>query len=247
MNHRVGEGFQKGTAYNALERLPAALRGAAEKDIGEGDVREPDGEVIRLPEPDIEGGAPLWETIASRRSVRRYRDTPLIAGELSRLLWAVQGVTAREHGFSYRAAPSAGALYPVDTYVVVNNVEGVERGVYLYEPEGHGLRTVRRGDFRKRAREAALGQSMASEAPVFFIWTAVFARGMGKYGQRAFRYFYLDAGHMAGNLSLAAVAMGMGSCQVAAFFDDLSNLLVGADGERETVIYMSSVGRPAGR
>ncbi len=156
----------------------------------------------------------------------------------------MQGITAREYGHNYRAAPSAGALYPVDTYAVVNNVDGMGQGIYRYSPGKHALRTMGTGDMRQQARQAALGQSLASRAPVLFVWTAVFARGTGKYGQRAFRYFYLDAGHIAGNLTLAAAGMGLGSCQIGAFHDDLCNDLVGIDGENGAVIYMSSVGRP---
>jgi SagB-type dehydrogenase family enzyme len=134
-------------------------------------------------------------------------------------------------------------LYPVETYVVVHSVEGVESGVYHYAIERHELDQVKAGDFRAAVGRAALDQKIAYSANVVFIWTAVFERSKWKYKQRAYRYVYLDAGHIAQNVALGAVALGLGSCQIAAIYDDEANALLGVDGVEESTIYMTAVGR----
>jgi SagB-type dehydrogenase family enzyme len=111
--------------------------------------------------------------------------------------------------------------------------------------KGHVLEELRAGQFGHDITQAALGQKMCLEAAAVFIWTAVFQRSKWKYDQRAYRYVYLDAGHIAGNLALAAVAIGLGTCQIGALFDDEVNAIVGVDGTDESVVYMSVVGHPA--
>ena len=133
----------------------------------------------------------------------------------------------------------------METYLVVNSVEGIEPGVYHYAVQDHALEQLRAGDFRQAITRAALDQGMAARANVVFVWTAVFPRSKWKYLQRAYRYVYLDAGHVAQNVALAAVALGLGSCQIAALYDDESNTLLGVDGMQESTIYMTVVGRPA--
>jgi len=159
-------------------------------------------------------------------------------------LWATQGITRRIHGHAFRTAPSAGALYPVETYLSLFNIENIEPGIYHYAVETHELERLQSGDFRRKTAQAALDQDMAFAANAVFIWTAVFPRSKWKYKQRAYRYVYLDAGHIAGNLTLAAVALGLGSCQIAALYDDEANALLGIEGEKESVLYMSVLGHP---
>jgi SagB-type dehydrogenase family enzyme len=132
----------------------------------------------------------------------------------------------------------------VETYLVVHAVEGIEPGVYHYAVENHALDQLRTGDFRMDVARAALDQEMAYWANVVFVWTAVTARSKWKYRQRAYRYIYLDAGHIAQNLALGAVALDLGSCQIAALYDDEANALLGVDGVEETTIYMTAVGKP---
>jgi SagB-type dehydrogenase family enzyme len=175
--------------------------------------------------------------------VRRFRDAPLAEAEFSQLLWAAQGITRATSDFAFRTAPSAGALYPVETYVVVHFVAGVESGVYHYAVERHELDQLKVGDFRAAVYRAALDQEIAYSANVVFIWTAVFERSKWKYQQRAYRYVYLDAGHIAQNLALGAVALRLDSCQIAAIYDDEANALLGVDGVEESTIYMTAVGR----
>lgn len=127
---------------------------------------------------------------------------------------------------------------------MINRAEGVEPGVYHYEIESHALAQLRKGPFGTAAARAALDQELVERADAVFIWSAVFERCKWKYKQRAYRYIYLDAGHIAQNLALAAVALGLGSCQIAAIYDEEANQLLGLDGEKESVIYMSAVGRP---
>jgi SagB-type dehydrogenase family enzyme len=147
--------------------------------------------------------------------------------------------------YALRTAPSAGALYPVETYLSVQAVEGVESGIYHYGVQSHELELLRKGDFREAVALAALDQGFLAEAAAVFAWTAVFARSKWKYKERAFRYVYLDAGQIAQNLALAAVALGLGSCQVAALYDDEVNAVLGVDGKEESILYMTAVGRPA--
>jgi len=204
----------------------------------------PEAENIPLPPPQAGGGMPLWDTIRLRRSLRRFSESQVKKEDLARLLWATQGVTHSQGEFQFRAAPSAGALYPIETYLAVHNVEGIPQGLFHYSIREHSLEQLRLGDFREKAARAALDQSIAFSCGAMFIWSAVFARSKWKYKQRAYRYVYLDAGHVAAHLSLAAVSLGLGTCQIAAFYDDEANSLLGLDGESESVIYMSAVGIP---
>ena len=153
-------------------------------------------------------------------------------------------MSAVQAGYALRTAPSAGALYPVETYVVAHRVDGLERGVYHYAVLDRALERLRAGDARLDVMHAALDQGIAYEAAAVFVWSAVWQRSIWKYGQRAYRYVPLDAGHIAENVALAAVGLGLGSCQIAAFYDDEANDLLGLDGESESAIYMTVVGRP---
>jgi SagB-type dehydrogenase family enzyme len=236
----VGDRFQQQTKYKRGElrggRLDWASKPATYK-------RYPAAPRLALSDPQTEDGAPIWEVLRRRRSERRFQDSPLRETELSQLLWATQGITQPGRSVDFRTAPSAGALYPVETYLVVHDVEGVEPGVYHYDVQHHQLEQLKRGDFRAEVAHAALDQRMAARAKVVFVWTAVFERSKWKYRQRAYRYVYLDAGHIAQNLALAAVALGLGSCQIAALYDVEANDLLGVDGVEESTLYMTVVGR----
>jgi SagB-type dehydrogenase family enzyme len=157
-------------------------------------------------------------------------------------LWASTGIQRTEDGYAFRTSPSAGALYPIETYLVVNSVESLPKGVYHYSVKDHRLEELKEGDFGRQAAASALDQGMCERASVVFIWTAIFQRSRWKYGQRAYRYVYLDAGHIAAHLSLAAVSLGLGSCQMAALYDDEVNSLIGVDGREESVLYMTALG-----
>jgi SagB-type dehydrogenase family enzyme len=203
----------------------------------------PDAARIPLPDLALDDGG-LFDALARRRSLRVYAAPPLALGELAALLWAAAGVTARQDGFAFRTAPSAGGLYPVEHYVVVNRVEGLEPGLYHYDVLGRTLEQLAAGDLRLSIARAALDQRIAADAQAVFVWTAVLERSRWKYGERFLRYVLLDAGHVAGNLALAATTIGLGSCQIAAFYDEEAASLLGVDPDREPVVYMSTVGRP---
>jgi len=199
-----------------------------------------------LPKPSSPG-MPLDLALHRRKSVRSFETEPLTQDHLSYLLWACTGITRRERGFEFRTAPSAGGLYPIETYVVVNNVEDVAPGIYHYHIPDHALELVRKGALGPEVGRSALDQDLCAKAPLVLIWTGIFERSRWKYDQRAYRYVYLDAGHLAQNLALAAVALDLGSCQIAATYDDEVNELLGVDGEEESVLYLSVVGRPKGQ
>jgi SagB-type dehydrogenase family enzyme len=240
----IGAQFQRETGYTRTNlegyRLDPSMRPAAFKDY-------PNAPRIPLAAVDLAGGAGLWDLLHARRSVRAYDGESLSAADLSQLLWATDGATRQAGSALLRTAPSAGALYPIETYVAVHAVDGIPSGLYHYQMREHALAQLAAGDQRLAVSAAALDQGMAAEADVVLIWSAVFGRTTWKYRQRGYRYVYLDAGHIAQNAALAAVALGLGSCQIAALYDDEANALLGLDGETESVIYMTAVGRERSR
>jgi SagB-type dehydrogenase family enzyme len=241
MAEGIGDRFQGETKY-ARDRLPAGYLDWRKRP---GPYKfYPDAPKTKLPVPERAGGMPVWEAIGRRRSVRDFGRIPLSTAALSQLLWASQGVTKVMGEYALRSAPSAGALYPVETYLSIQMVEGIEPGIFHYDVREHELDLLRAGDFRTEVAEAALDQGFLAEAAVVFAWTAVFARSKWKYKERAYRYVYLDAGHIAQNVALAAVALGLGSCQIAALYDDEVNAVLGVDGKEESIVYMTAVGRP---
>lgn len=200
--------------------------------------------VIALPKPEFTGNPDFWKTLSQRRSRRIYKDaSPLTLGILAALLWATQGITEKYGETLFRTAPSAGGLFPIETYLNIRLVEGLKAGIYHFRPGEFDLEFLKKGEFSKILAEACLGQGIVATAQVTFIWSAVLARGKWKYRQRAYRYIYLDAGHICQNLYLAAETLGLGACAVGAFFDDDINEIIGLDGTDETIIYMATVGK----
>jgi SagB-type dehydrogenase family enzyme len=192
---------------------------------------------------DQKEGKPLWEVIAQRRSIREFSRQPITFSELSQLIWATQGVTSEASGFEFRATPSAGALYPIETYVVVNRVEEISPGIYHYNMKEAKLSLLKEGDFGSDLCQAGLDQEMLEEAACVFIWTAIVERSKWKYRERAYRYIYMDVGHIGQNLYLAATALNLGCCTVGAFFDEEVDRLLGVDGKEEISIYLGAVGQ----
>lgn len=197
---------------------------------------------IELPEVKPPGDVDFWKLLAGRRSRRKYSTREMPFEKLAALLWAANGITGKAGSFEFRTTPSAGALYPVETYFVANRVENLEPGVYHHDPHNWRLDVIREGYSGDTAAGAALGQGMCERAAAVFIWTAIPARSKWKYRERAYRYIYLDAGHIGENVHLAAEALGMGCCMIGAFFDQELNSLLGVDGEKETAIYMAAAG-----
>lgn len=237
----VGEEFQRQTKYRPdamVEEMRRDLRPPRYKVY-------PDSAKVVLPVFEPDRLMTLDEILSERKSIREYQPKPLTLGQLSYLLWASTGVQRAEENHEFRTAPSAGALYPIETYIVANEIRDLDPGLYHYDIRNHELEQIRTGNLRGQIGAAALGQAMCAAAPAVFAWTAVFARSTWKYGQRAYRYIYLDAGHIAENLALAAVSLDLGTCQIGALFDDEVNSLLGVDGVEESVVYMSVVGVPA--
>lgn len=241
-DERLGERFQRETGYSRGElggwQLDWARQPGDHKDY-------PAAPHLALPEPERDDGPGLWSLLQRRRSVRRYAEAGISAAELGQVLWAADGLTRDAGEIALRTAPSAGGLYPIETYVAVHDVSGVGPGVWHYDVRRHRLDRVAAGDVRVTTARAALDQPIAATAAAVFIWTAVFGRTLWKYRQRGFRYMYMEAGHLAQNAALAAVALGLGTCQIAAIYDDEANALVEADGTTETVLYMSTLARAA--
>jgi SagB-type dehydrogenase family enzyme len=241
MHAGIGDEFQKDTKHSRDRLLGGYLDWANKPDTYK---KYPSARMIQLSLKFPTQSLPIVEVLRKRRSTRSFSPKPLSMDDLSFLLWASTGIQRREQGYEFRTAPSAGALYPIETYLVVNNVENMEKALCHYNIETHSLEKLKSGDFAEKMAHAALEQKTCIEAPVVLIWTAIFERSKWKYAQRAYRYVYLDAGHIAQNLALAATGIGLVSCQIGAFFDDEVNQIVGVDGVEESVIYLSVVGHP---
>jgi len=192
-----------------------------------------------LPDPKLRGEISLEETLFKRRSVRDYAPRPLKLEDVSQLLWVAQGVTAEWGG---RTAPSAGALYPLESYLVVGNVENLSHGVYRYNPERHELVKVRDGDVREQLAAAALGQTCVKDGTINIVITAVYERTTWKYGERGVRYVHMEAGHAAQNIYLQATALNLGMVTVGAFHDDQIRNVLGLS-QNESPLYVIPVGR----
>ncbi len=168
--------------------------------------------VITLPEPKLKGEISLEDAIRRRRSKRSYTISELTLEEISQLLWSAQGITDARMGS--RAAPSAGALYPLEVYLVKSD------GLYRYLPDGHRLERQSTEDLRRPLARAALLQGYVAQAPIDIVICAVYDRVGSKYGDRGVRYTHIEVGHAAQNVHLQAVAMGLGSVPIGAFNDE---------------------------
>jgi SagB-type dehydrogenase family enzyme len=206
---------------------------------------------IKLPAPDSArpGDLTVPEALRQRRSRRAFTDEPLTTAELGFLLWSTQGVTRKagtESDRSFRTAPSAGALYPLETYLLALRVDGVPAGIHRYLPETHELvavRTVRR--FPGRIVEAAYGQEFVGDAAAVIVWAAVPERTEWKYGYLAPRMIAMEAGHACQNLYLACETISAGTCAILGYDQNKLDALLGLDGEDEFAIYLAPVGKVA--
>ncbi len=190
------------------------------------------GETIDLPPPRVVGDVSLEETLAKRRSVRDYTHQALTWEEIGQLLWAAQGIT-RDWGA--RTAPSAGALYPIEVYVVTG------QGLYHYLPHEHQMLHTPVLGLREALWQAGLKQDWIREAPAVFVIAAVYGRTEAKYGDRAQRYVHMEVGHAAENLLLQAVALDLGAVVIGAFHDDQVQRALGLP-EDHAPLYLIPVG-----
>jgi SagB-type dehydrogenase family enzyme len=246
--NNIGEAFQELTKYPHFAAPSDMVRGKPVPPV----EKEPPPECRPVPLPGAPAGegdaAALWRLVRSRRSRRDFALAPLELRELSTLLWAAQGVLRVDDGHTMRTVPSAGARHPLETYLIINRVESLRSGLYRYRPVAHQLILLREdADVGGKASGACLGQDMVALSAATLVWTAVIDRARWKYQQRAYRYVYLDAGHVCQNLYLACEASGLSCCAIGAFDDDRMNRLIGVDGREEFVIYAAAVGRPKDR
>lgn len=199
------------------------------------------GPVVKLPRPELEGKVSLEEAIARRRSVRRYRAEPLTLSQLSQVLWSAQGITG---GGELRAAPSAGATYPLELFAFVGKqaIDGLEAGIYHYEVDSHSLVCSQRGDLRRELARAALDQGFIVSAPVDIVICAIYTRTSYTYGRRGERYVHMEVGHVGENIHLQAVALGLATVEVGAFDDEEVRKVLDVE-ERIKPLYIMPLGR----
>jgi len=195
--------------------------------------------IIRLPEPKYIGASSLEEALHKRRSVRTFGDGPVTIYEVSQLIWAAHGITGTG---GLRTAPSAGALYPLELYVVAGNVNGLLAGIYKYRPKNHELLSVAGGDRRNDLCSAALGQSSIKRAAAVLVLTAVYDRTTSKYGERGIRYVHMESGHAAQNVYLQTVPLGLGTVAIGAFRDEEVKRVLNLQ-DMETPLYILPIGR----
>lgn len=195
--------------------------------------------VIRLPEPCREGGVSVESTLQRRRSVREYAPEPINLAEAGQLLWAAQGITSAD---GKRTAPSAGATFPLETYLVAGHVAGFAPGVYHYRPASHELVESVAGDIRPALAAVSMNQDCVRNSAASVVFATVVARTEAKYGANAAAYVDMEAGHAAQNVALQAVALNLGTVMIGAFDEGaLAKLLqVPADHRPR---YYAAVGR----
>lgn len=189
-----------------------------------------------LPEPRLEGDVSLEEVLSKRRSVRDFSSQELSLENISQLLWAAQGITQKHTGF--RTAPSAGALYPIEIFLVKKD------GVFHYIPQGHKIVKLTSNDLRESLAKACLFQGFVADAPIDIVITAIYERTTVKYGERGIRYVHLEAGHVCQNILLQATALGLGAVPVGAFDDGHVRKIINLSGEY-VPLYVVPVGYPA--
>ncbi len=197
------------------------------------------GDMIDLPDPVKDGQMSVEEALTKRRSIRSYKDEALGLDELAQLLWSAQGIT-NEQGF--RTAPSAGATFPLEMFVVANNVETLKTGIYHYHPHENKLELLREEDVSSPLFRACLSQSMILDGGAVLVFAAVFERTTERYGERGVRYVHNEIGHASQNVHLQAAALNLGTVVIGAYRDDeVEEILQLGDAYR--VLYLMPVGR----
>lgn len=244
---QAGRKFMEQTKYKNLGETDQAL-GVAQPPLEldySGEKR-----LVALPDPEgLAGDAfSLRQAMENRRTVREFSPQPFSLAEVAYLLWCTQGIKeVTDRPSTLRMVPSAGARHCLETYLLVNNVQGLPNGIYRYIALKHKLLPFYLGsDAAEKVVHAANGQEFIKESALTFIWSAVAERMTWRYGERGYRYIHLDAGHVCQNLYLAAQSVGGGVCAIAAFDDDLINSVLGIDGEEQFVVYLAAAGKRLG-
>lgn len=220
---------------------PATARGTPTQEVSTSVVQEM--RAIALPAPHLKGEMSLEEAVSRRRSRREFKSSALTLEQVSQVLWAAQGITDPS---GLRAAPSAGALYPLDLYMAVGGqaVKGLAEGVYHYDPQDHALERTLEEDVREALARLAVEQTFIAEARLILVITGEYERTSWKYGDRAGRYVQMEAGHAAQNVYLQAEALGLGTVTVGAFVDEEVSSALGLPGERRP-LYIMPIGYAA--
>jgi SagB-type dehydrogenase family enzyme len=206
--------------------------------------------IIKLPSPQLRGKVSLEETILRRRAVRRYRSEPLGLSQLSQILWSAQGITGTRE---FRAAPSAGATYPLEIFVFVGKQgviaseakqapEELQAGIYHYEADSHSLSLHNPADLRPDLARATLDQEFIIDAPVDIVICALYHRTSYRYGRRGERYVHIEVGHVGENIHLQAVALGLATVEVGAFHDEEVWKILGVE-EQIKPLYIMPLGK----
>jgi SagB-type dehydrogenase family enzyme len=196
-------------------------------------------DIVKLPQPKYTSKISVEEALQSRRSVRKYSTEPLTLPEVSQLLWAAQGIT-RSRGF--KTAPSAGALFPLEVYLVAGNVKGIKAGLYKYNPEGNELIKIASGDKRIDLYRAALQQPWVKDGAIAILLAGVFQRTQQKYGARGSRYVHIESGSAAQNVYLQAASLKLGTVLVGAFDDKKVKSILQMSPDEDPLVIM-----PVGR
>jgi SagB-type dehydrogenase family enzyme len=187
----------------------------------------------------------LRTALETRRSIRRYSRDPLTLEELAYLCWCTQGIVeVKDPYYTLRNVPSAGGRHALETYLLINRVNGIKPGIYRYLAFSHSITTIdTSAGISDAVMSACLGQAFVRSSAVSFFWSAVIYRMAWRYSERAYRLVHLDAGHTCQNLYLAAEQIGCGTCAIGAFDDRQIAEVLGIDGEEEFVIYCAAVGK----
>ncbi len=207
------------------------------KDVME--TKKEDAESISLPKPETDGKVSVEKALNERRSIRSYKDLPLSLKEVSQLLFAAYGITG-ERGF--KTTPSAGATYPLVVYLVVNNAEGLDKGIYRYIPQGHKIIPIFKGNVKQGLTSACFDQGCIKNAAIVIVFAAIYERTTGRYGKRGIMYVHQETGHASENVYLQCVSLGLGTVAVGAFNPaEVHKALHVPDGEE--VLYLMPVGK----
>lgn len=197
-------------------------------------------QTIKLLEPELTSETSVEEAFFKRRSIRDYKEESLNLKEISQLLWSAQGITDEKQNL--RTAPSAGALYPLEVYLVAEKVKDLPAGLYKYNPKNHELNKLSNKPPKNELYFASYSQHSVKDAPVILVFSAVPGRTTKKYQERGIRYIYMEVGHAAQNVYLECVSLNLGTVVIGAFDDDEVKKAVGMQ-EEEIPLYLMPVGK----
>ncbi|MGD9852103.1 MAG: SagB/ThcOx family dehydrogenase [Nitrospirales bacterium] len=203
--------------------------------------------VVPLPEPIKRLNCPLDQALSFRRSSRSFIPTTIDLAQLSAILYFTYGVSLDKNKTelfrSYRMSPSAGALYPLEIFFHSTQVRGLNPGIYHYNPLHHHLRLIKEGDATAEVDSAMVQKDLTNNALLTIFISAVFERSIFKYGNRGYRFIFLEAGHVAQNINLVSGALGLGCINIGGFFDRQIDSLLGFDGLTQSTIYIVATGK----